>query len=107
MLSRATGRPVADFLGRTNRELGMPEALCRQWDAALRGVFDSGRPATFEFALETPGGPRRYAARLVPGELRFARGDLADVLTREGLPFRPFEAWSDVARDLLRREGTP
>ena len=27
--------------------------------------------------------------------------------TREGLPFHPFEAWSDVARVLLRREGAP
>ena len=27
----------------------------------------------------------------------------ADVLTREGLPFQPFEAWSDVARAIIRR----
>ena len=35
--------------------------------------------------------------------LRFARGDLADVLEREGFKFHPFETWSDIARVLLRR----
>ncbi|MBP3956993.1 HAD-IB family phosphatase [Gemmata sp. G18] len=43
------------------------------------------------------------AARLVADELRFARADLAQVMTQEGRPFHPFETWSDIARVLLRR----
>jgi HAD superfamily phosphoserine phosphatase-like hydrolase len=41
------------------------------------------------------------AARLVDAELRFARADLARVLGRERLPYRPFERWAEVARGLL------
>src|SRR5262249_1042851 len=40
------------------------------------------------------------AARLVADELRFARADLATVMNEEGLPFHPFEKWSDIARTL-------
>ena len=34
-----TGRPTADFIGKTNRELGMPPDLVTQWDRALSKVF--------------------------------------------------------------------
>ncbi len=47
------------------------------------------------------------AALLVAPERRFARADLADVLRERGEPFRPFSAWSDVARALLAGEETP
>jgi 2-hydroxy-3-keto-5-methylthiopentenyl-1-phosphate phosphatase len=67
----------------------------------VRDHLAAGR--TVAFAGD--GFPDAEAARLVPGELRFARADLADVLTREGLAFHPFAAWSDVARVLVRRGG--
>jgi 2-hydroxy-3-keto-5-methylthiopentenyl-1-phosphate phosphatase len=54
-------------------------------------------------AFAGDGFPDADPARLVPGELRFARGDLATVLRAEGLPFHPFETWSDIARVLLAR----
>ncbi len=44
--------------------------------------------------------PDLEAARLVEPGLRFARADLAAALRREGLAFRPFERWSDVAHTL-------
>ena len=65
----------------------------------VRRHLDEGR--TVAFAGD--GFPDAEAARLVPGELRFARGDLADVLEREDLDFHPFETWSDIARLLLAR----
>lgn len=65
----------------------------------VRDHLAAGR--TLAFAGD--GFPDAEAARLVADELRFARADLADVLTREGLPFHPFEVWSDVARVLVRR----
>lgn len=79
------------FLSRT---LGVDKARVVRWH------LDQGRMVAFA----GDGFPDAEAARLVPGELRFARADLADVLSREGLPFRPFEAWSEIARSLLRRE---
>jgi 2,3-diketo-5-methylthio-1-phosphopentane phosphatase len=64
----------------------------------VRRHLDAGR--TVAFAGD--GFPDAEPALLVPGPLRFARGDLADVLDREGVSFRPFETWSDIARVLLR-----
>jgi PAS domain S-box-containing protein len=86
-LERATGIPAAAFLGRTGRELGIPAAVCDAWEAAFREVFATGRPAALEFAYETPEGPRRYAARLVPepgpsGEVEHVLGVSHDVTER-------------------------
>ena len=66
--------------------------------AVVRRLLADGR--TVAFAGD--GFPDAEPARLVPGELRFARGNLADVLRDERLPFHPFAAWSDIARVLLR-----
>lgn len=68
--------------------------------AIVRGYVESGLPTAFA----GDGFPDADPARLVPGDRRFARGDLADVLRRGGEPFRPFDTWSDIAR-LLVQEG--
>jgi 2,3-diketo-5-methylthio-1-phosphopentane phosphatase len=60
-----------------------------------QGLLDHRRVA---FAGD--GFPDLDAARLVPESLRFARADLADALKAEGLGFRPFSCWSEVARAL-------
>jgi 2,3-diketo-5-methylthio-1-phosphopentane phosphatase len=64
----------------------------------VRTHLDAGRVVAFA----GDGLPDAAAARLVPAELRFARADLAAVLDSEGLPYRPFESWSDIARNLLQ-----
>jgi PAS domain S-box-containing protein len=63
-VTEATGLTPAEFVGRTNRELGMDEDLVQQWEAALREVFDSGRALTTEFSFETPAGRRWYSTRI-------------------------------------------
>lgn len=65
-VERLTGIPAAAFLGRTNRELGMPTATVNLWDACLRHVFDSGQEHTLEFEVMTLDGLRWFQARLVP-----------------------------------------
>lgn len=45
------------------------------------------------------------ASLLVPAGLRFARGDLAQALTGRGEGFTTFTVWSDIAANLLDREG--
>ena len=65
-VQRVTGRPPQDFVGKTNRELGMPSELVEAWDAALRRVFATGRPERFEFAFPAPDGTRHFDCRLVP-----------------------------------------
>ncbi len=67
----------------------------------VRTHLDAGKVVAFA----GDGFPDAEAARFVPGELRFARGDLAEVLKAEKLPFQPFESWANVAHALLQREG--
>lgn len=61
-----TGRSTQDYVGRTNRELGMPAELTELWDTALRRVFATARPETLEFAFAAPEGTRHFECRLVP-----------------------------------------
>jgi PAS domain S-box-containing protein len=65
-VERVTGRPAQEFVGKTNREMGMPSELAEVWDAALRRVFATGRPERLEFAFPAPNGTRYYDCRLVP-----------------------------------------
>jgi len=65
----------------------------------VRRYLDGGR--TVAFAGD--GFPDAEAAALVDGDQRFARGDLADLLGREGQVYHPFDTWSDIVRVLLRR----
>lgn len=64
-----------------------------------QGLLDHRRVA---FAGD--GFPDVDAARLVPEPLRFARADLARALAREGLGFRPFACWSEIARALCESD---
>jgi 2-hydroxy-3-keto-5-methylthiopentenyl-1-phosphate phosphatase len=50
-----------------------------------------------QVAFAGDGFPDEEAARMVPAELRFARGDLAGVLEKAGLAFHRFESWAEVA----------
>lgn len=80
-----------------SRELGVDKA----------GVVREGLRQGKRVAFAGDGFPDQEAAELVPAELRFARGDLARVLTERGLGFVPFTRWSDVARDLCDRSEQP
>ncbi|HZY18775.1 MAG TPA: PAS domain S-box protein [Ramlibacter sp.] len=95
-LERLTGLPMALFLGRTNRELGMPGALCEQWDRAILKVFEERRPVSMQFEMEHATGVRHHASRLVPeidedGRVGHVLGVTRDIT----------EAWH--AQDALRR----
>jgi 2-hydroxy-3-keto-5-methylthiopentenyl-1-phosphate phosphatase len=65
----------------------------------VRHHLDAGRAVAFA----GDGFPDAEAARLVADDMRFARGDLAGLLRQEGLPFHPFEWWSEIARTIVRR----
>lgn len=62
-----TGRAAAEFIGKTNRELGMPHQQCDIWDSALKTVFATGESTTIKFDfLDQTNVTRYYEARLVP-----------------------------------------
>lgn len=64
--------------------------------AVVQSGLDEGRRVAFA----GDGFPDFDAARLVDDSLRFARADLAKALTDEGLSFRPFTCWSEIAQAL-------
>lgn len=91
-----TGRSAREFIGKTNRELGMPPELCDYWEARMQAVFDEGRMQTGEFTFPTPDGPRHWQLKLVPeigpdGAIETILGVTVDVTERR------------VAEDALRR----
>jgi 2-hydroxy-3-keto-5-methylthiopentenyl-1-phosphate phosphatase len=55
-------------------------------------------------AFAGDGFPDVEPARLVPDDLRFARGDLAKVFQNEGLPFQRYDRWSEIATKLVSRK---
>lgn len=61
-----TGMPAHALLGKSNRDLGMPPALCDLWDERLAYVFETGLPVSYEFEIDVLPSKRFFAARLVP-----------------------------------------
>lgn len=81
--------------------LGSPylsESLGIDKTAVVRKLVAAGTNVAFA----GDGFPDVEPARLVPGNLRFARADLADILQEEGLEFYRFNAWSEIPRVLLQ-----
>jgi 2-hydroxy-3-keto-5-methylthiopentenyl-1-phosphate phosphatase len=64
--------------------------------AVVRHGLNAGKRVAFA----GDGFPDIDAARLVADHLRFAHGDLARALHAEGLSFRPYDEWSEIADDL-------
>ena len=84
LMELPTGRPYF------SPSLGVDKA------AVVREALQSRRRVAFA----GDGFPDLEPARLVSPELRFARGDLAQALSREGLAFHSFDRWSQIAEIL-------
>jgi len=65
-IERLMGIPTAAYIGKTNRELGMPEPLNEFWETQLRTVFATAEEQTIEFEAITLDGLRYFQARIVP-----------------------------------------
>ena len=67
LILAVTGREPAEFIGKTNRELGFDPALVAQWDAAVQQVFATGQEQQIEFSLPAPDGQiQHFESRLAP-----------------------------------------
>ncbi|NEO30866.1 MAG: PAS domain S-box protein [Symploca sp. SIO3C6] len=83
-VEKATGISAKVFLGKTNRDLGMPEVLACQWESALSKVFTTREQQELEFGFRTPQEPRYYQCRLLPefakdGSVEFVLGISRDI----------------------------
>ncbi|AFZ17051.1 PAS domain S-box protein [Allocoleopsis franciscana] len=65
-IESVTGKPPNEFIGKTNRELGISEPNLAIWEQALSRVFQTGEEQQFEFSLVTAQGLKYYQTRLVP-----------------------------------------
>lgn len=61
-----SGLSVNDFIGKTNRELGMPPELVEPWEEALSRIFVRGEAEKIRFAFPAMDVIRHYESRLVP-----------------------------------------
>jgi PAS domain S-box-containing protein len=87
-IERTTGRPPAEVLGKTSRELGMPADRYERSDAAVESVFRTRQPLSVEFEFKAPDGTRHYDSRIVAevgpeGEVEFVLAVTHDVTDRK------------------------
>ncbi|HEY9669154.1 MAG TPA: PAS domain S-box protein [Coleofasciculaceae cyanobacterium] len=61
-----TGKSPTEFIGKTNRELGVSEPNLALWEQALGRVFQTGQQEQIEFSMDTVKGLKYYQTRLVP-----------------------------------------
>jgi PAS domain S-box-containing protein len=70
---------AADFIGKTHRELGFAENLCRTWEEAIQQVFAGGLPCEGESAFKSRKGQIIHNWRLIPEKDR--QGQVRSVLS--------------------------
>jgi len=63
-IERLTGKPREYFIGKTNKEIGMPEELANRWSNAICEVFRTGEEVTIEFDIPTPKGIRTLQSHM-------------------------------------------
>lgn len=80
-----TGMSRKQFIGKTNRDLGMHEDNVKHWNSELSALFSTAEPRTFNFSFSDPRGKVHiYESRLVPetgpdGRVRTALSIARDV----------------------------
>lgn len=65
-VTRVTGLVPEAYLGRTNRDLKMPEELCTLWETAMREVFTTGQRQEVRFSIKFAGGDRFFESTYLP-----------------------------------------
>lgn len=61
-----TGLPKEVYIGKTHKEVGMPEELASVVESLLKRVFETGKPENFEFTIPSPEGLKYYESRNIP-----------------------------------------
>ena len=83
-----TGAPIHQFIGKTNREAGMPEHLCILWENAIQEVFRTGQSKDLEFDFPSQKGTKTFYLKLAPefgadGEVKYVLGISTDIAERK------------------------
>jgi PAS domain S-box-containing protein len=65
-IERYTGIPAEEFIGKTNRELGMEEASTSEWESVFDNVFTTGQEQWYEFSFTDGEKTFWFQSRIVP-----------------------------------------
>ncbi|MBE9121377.1 PAS domain S-box protein [Tychonema sp. LEGE 07199] len=65
-IERATAKSPSEFIGKSNKELGISPDICNLWDEACIKVFRVGKQETIEFNFPTSDGTTYYQCRIIP-----------------------------------------
>lgn len=97
VMEQLSTRHAVEMVGKTHRQLGMPDELCERWEKAILYVFDHEAPSSLEFSVDTGHeGPRYFSCRLVPEfnervEVETVLGLTHDITDRRAYEQRLFE----------------
>ncbi|WP_022850110.1 PAS domain S-box protein [Limisalsivibrio acetivorans] len=83
VIERYTGKSRNQMLNRTNKELGMPDALVQKWDRFLLDAFQSGEQQTTEFTYYAPSGEVHMQSFAVPEKNDKGVAESVLVVTRD------------------------
>ena len=103
VIHKIVSQPLAEILGKTHRQLGVPKNLCDQLEKAIRQVFDHESHSSLDFSLDTPhDGLRHFSCRLVPefnerGQVESVLAVTHDITDRRAYEQRLLE--QDVRKD--------
>ncbi|GIV82907.1 MAG: hypothetical protein KatS3mg051_2261 [Anaerolineae bacterium] len=100
-LERATGVSLEQYVGKTNREVGMPAFLAAVWDRALERVFATGHEQVLEYSIGKPDEPLYFQARVVPVPGPESPAETALVLVRDVTALKRTQEALRQERDLL------
>ncbi len=83
-----TGVPIHQFIGKTNREAGMPKDLCVLWENAIQEVFRKGQSKDLEFDFPSRKGTKTFYLKLAPefstdGTVKHVLGISTDITERK------------------------
>jgi PAS domain S-box-containing protein len=114
-LTKITGIPIEAMLGKTAREVGLPEDLCNQWEEHLATVLATKQALQFEFLFVSAEREYVYQENLAPefderGTVISVLAIGRDVTVRRNLERRTHEALSALlmmAEQLVALEIAP
>ena len=102
---KATGVTLEAYVGKTHRDLGFPEHLCRLWEEHLEKVFRTEKAVSVEFEVELAEGSRYLELRLCPefapdGSVNSVVGISRDITERKTMQAKSEEAMLQRNREL-------
>ena len=99
-IERAMGLPLAQMVGYTNRELGMPAPMVDRWEAALRATLEMGEAQITTYAFPAlRGTPYTYEAHIAP--IKNEAGQITHLLSI----MRDITQWVDAEYALRQNEA--